>query len=804
MIVNTIGPPDATIMLVGEAPGEQEDRTGKPFEGSSPTGRTLNKILEAAGISRHECLITNVAKERPPGNKIQFYFTDSKCTNPKPVLVQWIQSLKEEIEFYHPNIIVALGKIATQTLIGDVDLITATRGYIYNSTLIPGQKVLSTFHPQKVNYEWKLFFTAVMDMRKAVKNSTTPELPVDDRVLVTNFSKTEYIEYLKYLLYEHSDPIAVDIETCQPGSHVHTIGLADSPKHAVSFSFLKGRTPCFSEFKELEIWQYLAQVLTTKELIMQNGSYDTGVLYYNNGIYCPRYFYDTLIAAHICWPEAPRSLQYLASICLNVPAWKNTNESTPLLYNASDAANTYGVWNVLEAELERQNNFNIYKHEMVQVEPSVMLQLQGLKVDTKVQKKLLEEIDIELEEVKDRLSKALNREVIFKADKTKKDAININSSQQLANLLYIDLGIKEQYKRRKSASDDRKVTTDEETLSKLARTIDNPVFTDIIKVKKLSKLKTFINIELSPEDKVYTSYNVTGATMAVEKKGFVIDEEDSFKSFGRWSSSKSIILPFGNGNLQNVPKQARKMYTAPEGFEIIQADYIQAEAVVVAYEIGDSRTISLFQESFGLSREEKKVKNYDVHKLSASAMFGLSIDEITPEMRTIGKVIKHATNYDAGPAVLAHKLQTTMKNAKELLQKSYAATPQLKLWHKRIEQSLQKSRVLTNLFGRKHRFLGMWNESLLRSAYSFIPQSTVGDLLNKSLVTFYRKYGEIRSIILQLHDAIYILSPLEKRDRSISMLKNCMLHELTSTYGDKYIIDVDFSVGKSWGEMEEL
>jgi len=804
MLVNTIGPPDAKIMLVGEAPGEQEDRTGKPFDGSAPAGRTLNKILESAGISRHECLITNVARERPPGNKIGFYFTDSKCTSPKPILTQWIQKLKEEIEFYQPNIVVTLGKIATQTLVDGSDSITNTRGYIYNSTLVPGQKVLSTYHPQKINYEWKLLFTAVMDMRKAVKNSKTRDLPVDDRVLITNMSKTEYINYLQYLLYDHKDPIAVDIETLQPGCHIHTLGIADSPKHAVSFEFIKGRTPLYSEFKELEIWQYLTRVFTTKELIMQNGSYDTGVLYLNNGIYCPKYNYDTLIAAHICWPESPRSLQYLASICLNVPAWKQTNESSPLLYNASDAANTYGVWTVLEDELNRQDNLEIFKHEMDQVEPSVMLQLQGLKVNTEVQKKLLKEIDTELEEVKERLSTALNREVIFKADKTKKDAININSSQQLAKLLYIDLGIKEQYKRRGSVNEVRKVTTDEEALSKLARTIDNPIFTDIIKVKKLTKMRTFIDIELSPEEKVHTSYNVTGATMTIQKKGFVIDEEDSFKSFARWSSSKSIILPFGNGNLQNVPKYARKMYTAPEGYEIIQADYIQAEAVVVAYEIGDSRTIALFKESFGLSRKEKKSKNYDVHKLSASVMFGLPIEEITPEMRTIGKVIKHATNYDAGPGVLAHKLQTTMKNAKELLQKSYTATPQLKLWHKRIEQELQKSRYLINLLGRKHQFAGMWNDSLLRSAYAYIPQSTVGDLLNKSLVEFYRKYGERRDIILQLHDAIYILSPLGERKESISMLKECMLHELTSSYGDKYIIDVDFSAGLSWGELEEL
>jgi len=803
MIINTVGTPGATIMLVGEAPGEQENRTGKPFHPGAPAGSTLDKILSSAGISRHDCLITNVAREKPPGNKIAFYFKDAKCTIPKDILLKDIEKLKEDILFYKPNIVIALGKIAAQVLISNSS-ITEARGYIYESTLVPGQKVLPTYHPQKVNYEWKLFFTTVLDIRKAVKNSTSPELPKDDRTLITNISKLEYIEYLNYLLYEHKEAIAVDIETLQPGSHIDIMGIADSPTHGVAFELIKDRKAVYSENKELEIWQHLTEVLNTKELIMQNGSYDTTVLYLHHGIYCPKFYYDTMVAAHVCWPENPRSLAYLASICLNVPSWKHTSQSDSLLYNAGDTTNTYGVWKVLKAEIEKQEIEYIFNHEMNQIEPSVMLQLQGLKVNKEKQQSLLVEIEEELNTVQETLSKTLNREVIFKADKSKKDAININSPQQLANLLYIDLKIKPQYKRRKSVSEERKLTTNEEALSKLARTIDNPIFNNIIKVKKLSKLKTFIDITTSPEGKVHTSYNVTGATMVRENKGFVIDEEDSFKSFGRWSSSKSIILPYGSGNLQNIPKKARTMYTAPEGYEFLQADYMQAEAVVVAYEISDHKSVAIFKQSFGLPKEEREKKGLDIHKLTARTMFGIPMEEVTKEIRKIGKVVKHATNYNAGPGVLAHKLQLPLKEAKELLKKFHNTTPQLHLWHKRIQQQLQSSRTLTNLFGRKHRFLGRYNDSLLRSAYAYIPQSTVGDLLNLALSRFYYKYGKERRIILQLHDAIYVFSPLGKRQETIDMLKDVMLIELTSTNGIKYTIDVDFSVGNSWGEMEEI
>jgi len=107
MYIKTVGPPSAKIMLVGEAPGEQEAATGKPFVGNA--GRVLSELLNLAGLTKQECLIANVARERPPGNKIAYFFEDKGMTTPKPILKEWIATLKEEIEFYRPNIVVALG-----------------------------------------------------------------------------------------------------------------------------------------------------------------------------------------------------------------------------------------------------------------------------------------------------------------------------------------------------------------------------------------------------------------------------------------------------------------------------------------------------------------------------------------------------------------------------------------------------------------------------------------------------------------------------------------------------------------------
>ena len=798
MYVKTTGPPDAKIMLIGEAPGVDEDRSGKPFVGYA--GRTLDKLLYQAGINRRECLVTNIAREKPPGNKMDFFYEDSKKTRPKPILQEWLRTLKNEIEMYKPNLIVTLGATPLWEVC-KLKGIRNYRGYITASTLAPGFKVLPTWHPQKINYEWKLHFDIIMDLRKAAQNCDTPGLLVDNRRLQSSPSHYEFIQYLEYLDKDHEGYIAVDIEST-PGAHIDIMGIADSPEHAMSIRILSGNKPIFSEEKEFQLWQGISKVFSHKPIIMHNGSYDAAVLWYHNGILCPNFDADTMIATHICWPETQRSLGYLTSICLNVSAWKHLSSEMPTYYNCLDAANTYGCWEVMVKELTKLDAWDVYKFEMSQVEPATFLQLQGIYVNPEKRQAMLKDLTKKEEE----LDKYLEQEIGKK--------INFNSHQQVKDLLYIDLGLPTQYKRRKSVTETRKITSDAEALTKLARTTNNSVLLKIIEKKKVAKLRgTFIDITVSPDSKVHTSYNVTGATMARQKKNTVVDDEDTYKSFGRWSSSKSIILPYGSGNLQNIPKAARKMYTVPKGYLLLQADYIQAEAVVVAYIINDQKLIALFEASFGQPREFRNKNNLDVHKLTAAQMFGVQAGDITSEQRDVGKVLRHAKNYIAGPGVIAYKLNCTMAEAKKLSTVYDSLNPQLLLWHVRIHDELRRTRYLINLLGRKHKFLDAWPKdnksgSLFRSAAAYIPQSTVGDLLNRSLIRVYKEqghYGLHLNLYLQLHDAIYVLveDNSQKVDEAREILRECMLYPLTAN-NREFTIDVDFSIGSDWGSMEEI
>lgn len=128
------GNPKAKIMLVGEAPGKEEEKYGRPFVGRS--GKLLDKALDKAGIDREKIYITNVVKARPPANR-----------KPKrKEVAAFLPFLLEEIKILRPKIICLLGSTATEALLGRYP-VTKHRGKILKKG---SKKFLITFHPAAV------------------------------------------------------------------------------------------------------------------------------------------------------------------------------------------------------------------------------------------------------------------------------------------------------------------------------------------------------------------------------------------------------------------------------------------------------------------------------------------------------------------------------------------------------------------------------------------------------------------------------------------------------------------------------
>ena len=762
MDVKTIIPSTrATIMIVGEAPGEVEEKCGMPFVGSD--GTTLRKILTQAGIFYGECIITNTSCRR-----IKTFFLDKKQENPTPDFALQIARLKDEIETLNPNIIVALGAIPLRVLTG-LSGLKALRGTIVQSSLVPGKKVLVTYHPKAVTYDWSLFYQSVMDFRKVRHESLNPEFREYKAELKVAPGKQDILQYLDFL-YENRKEfvVAIDLEHLTPGAHISWFGISHNENFGMSVRFIENRVQCFPEMDEVEIWASIAKLCSSGiKLVFHNASYDVMNLWHNQGVWCENIHFDTLLSAHVLWPEFPKDLGYLCSILLNVPAWKHTsgNQYEHGEYNAQDAANTRALYDKMSPLIAADENYKVtFEREMAQIELAGYMQLRGVEVDPAQKEALHKEFFEKMTAIETGLSTILKKEIHF------------SSPKQMQELLYVDMGLPVQYKRRKSADDPRVVTTDAEALEKLYIATQDPVLKLLLEYRKYNKILQSINIELSPENKAHTSYNISGTET------------------GRWSSSKSIILDYGSGNLQNVDRRVRKMYRGPANCRLIQADYIGAEAHVVSHLIQDHKVIKAFDDGT------------DIHKLTASIMFNVPYDEVTPELRTIGKTIRHATNYSAGPAVLQSKLKVTLKVAKEYLTRFQNATPQLALWHEKLRAKLSEDRILVTPLGRKRIFMDRWGDQLFRSAYAFVPQSTIGDLLNISMTDFYEKNKTEKGfgLWMQLHDAIYVwydqnLDPVPIAQK---MLES-MHRPIKLPHIDLYI-GVDFKEGENWKEMEGL
>ena len=154
------GNPNADVMLIGEAPGAEEDKQGYPFVGRA--GNLLTKILEAINFSREEVYIANILKCRPPKNR-----------DPKSDEIETCRPhLNKQMDLIKPKVILCLGKVAANSLLSKNESLASFRGnvYEYNNT-----KVMVTYHPAALlrNPQWKRrCWEDVQEFRKLYDNLT--------------------------------------------------------------------------------------------------------------------------------------------------------------------------------------------------------------------------------------------------------------------------------------------------------------------------------------------------------------------------------------------------------------------------------------------------------------------------------------------------------------------------------------------------------------------------------------------------------------------------------------------------------
>lgn len=346
----------AKIAFVGEAPGDHELAGDPPRPLIGPSGWLFNRILKRAGIWRNECLITNVLDFKLEGNKIESIavpkkdraVTDRRLQFPMhahqsvvkggyleyDLVEESLGRLRAELREANPNVVVALGGLATWALLSAPGhgVVKKLRGTVHLAPIsMGGFKVIPTYHPAFVIRKYQMRPMLWADFLKARHESEFPEIwPVEVNITVPS-TLMDMGEWYDAHLQDKSKPIAIDIETSR--GHIDCIGFATSSTHAMCVPIRKldprderkaGIEPYWPE-KEVErsVRKWIGCVLTNPApKLFQNGSYDVQWIYEKWGIAVQNYAHDTRLLHHALWPELPKDLGTMASLHTDLPQWK--------------------------------------------------------------------------------------------------------------------------------------------------------------------------------------------------------------------------------------------------------------------------------------------------------------------------------------------------------------------------------------------------------------------------------------------------------------------------------------------------
>lgn len=519
MICQPIGPRNAKIVIIGEAPGSEEEKTGIPFTGTS--GELLTQVLAKVGLSREELYITNVVKVRPPDNKID------RLGELGVTVESFYPLLFKELREVKPNVIIALGATPLQALCKQ-ESITKWRGSILEWE---GIKVLPSIHPAACLRQWQWVYLLQFDLQRAVKESGFPELRKKEREYVINPSFHQIKAELKRIKNE-STFLTIDLETYMRSGVLKMIGLADSESRAFCIPLVKGLKTLWSHIEEREIWTLLFDILTdpSKKIIAQNAQFEMSQLEsYTGGRM--RIFLDTMRAHALLYPELPHSLAFLTSIYTDIPYYKDEGKASSdkgsydilQTYNCKDCCSTFEIAMKEIEELQEIGMWEFYQeYDIPLLHELRAISKRGVKIDLGA----LSRHRINTKSRLNWLQSTLNKRVGYE--------LNVKSVKSMQKFLYQELGLPKKFNKKTG-----NITTDADALEKLWNTYRKTELKLVLRIRELRTLaETFLNIGLDSENRIHTTYGLTET--------------------GRLSSGADI---FESGtNLQNIPKGIRDIF----------------------------------------------------------------------------------------------------------------------------------------------------------------------------------------------------------------------------------------------------
>lgn len=794
MPIQSTGPVNAKVMLVGEFPNEQDLRKGEPFIGSG--GFELTKMLAEAGLYRDSCHLTYVMKDRIAGGRLEAIIAEKKKDiTPAhvyfqgkwvlPSVVKAVEALREEILRSKPNVVGALGNLAFWALTGEWSVFQ-WRSSVMESTLVPGLKVIPTLSPGIVMGQWSQRPLIVHDLKRIFRHRDNPGVtPVNyNTVIRVNYSTahsylTQLIEDAKQHILVSNDRLLIggDIET--RAGHISCIAFARSTNEAICIPFMSATSPegYWSLEEEAELVYLIYHLCRLVTIVGQNWNYDAQYLYRHWHFLCPSVV-DTMIQQHSAFSNLPKNLAFLSSMYLEdhlywkddrtnwVEGPKGEGEDKYWIYNCTDAIRTLAIHHVLKNVLNSLGLSHVNDFQQL-LAPCVLKSMnRGVRVDHEARANLSLQL---LDEIASR--EAWMRSVLG-------HEINIRSPKQMADFFYRQMGQKEVINRKTKS-----ITCDDEALRKIAgrEPILLPVTRKISELRSLGVFhSTFVQAGLDVDGRMRTSFNVCGTETY------------------RFSSAQNA---FGTGmNMQNIPKggetegeglelpNVRNLFIPDPGCTFFDIDLDSADLRIVTWE----SDCQWMKENFKAGRKPyvEVMKEYYHNQSMTKASH--------PREYALFKSLCHGTNYLGTADGIAPRIGLLVAETERIQRWYFGLCPEIKKWQDDIKAQVSKRRYVQNAFGYRNYFFDKIEGTIFNQAVAWIPQSTVACLINRAYVNIDRNLSEV-DVLLQVHDSL--AGQFDSVYGDWALRRIVEEASIAIPYEDPLFIPVGVvSSNKSWGE----
>ncbi len=577
-----------------------------------------------------------------------------------------------------------------------------------------------------------------------------------------------------------SGEVSIDLETTShEPMRAKIVGISFSPIPHEAYYIPIAHKSSIESRRQLNIdyvFDGIKEVIEDGKIkkIGQNLKYEY-IVFERQGIRLKGIFFDTMIAAHLLdSSKRSYSLDELAKIYLGHKTitykdltgtgkskidFEEVDLDRAKVYACEDADVAMILSKKLMPKLKELNLVKVFEDVHLKlIEVIARMEISGVKVDSS----RLYELSLEFARGLDELAKEIYSQVGYK--------FNLNSPLQLREVLFVNLKLPKKKLTKKGES-----STDVEVLSDLSRL--HPVPEKVLEFRGLSKLKStyvdalpkIINAETG---RIHTSINQVGT------------------STGRVSSS--------DPNLQNIPikteegKRIREAFIPERGFLLLSADYSQIELRLLAHFSGDESLLKAF------------LAGSDIHNLTASEIFGVSEDMVSPEMRRLSKNINFGIIYGISAFGLAKQLGTSVSVAKNYMDEYFKRYRKVKQYMEESIKKAQNKGYATTILGRRRLIPELSADDRTtrgfgeRTAINTPIQGSAADIMEIAMIRIHDIIKNVfkTRMILQVHDELLFEVYADEVDEVSKIVRK----EMEGAWKLNVPLRVDVGVGNNWAE----